>query len=115
MSAAPTAQQFTQASRTLQGARTVYRDDANALAKAKYDLETKKVPLLVAGVQGANQEKREATLRQKLEAEYKKVHEAEKTLTDARTELENAVTVWDCLRYQLRLAEVETAELLRAA
>ena len=115
MSATPTPEQFTQASRTLQGARTVHRDAANALAKAKYDLETKKVPLLVAGVEGKNQEQRDAVLREGLEADFKKVHEAEKTLTDARTELENAVTVWDCLRYQLRLVEVETAELRRAA
>ena len=111
----PTAEQFTQASRALQGARTVYRDAAKALAKAKYDLELKKVPLLRAGVQGSNQEQREAELREGLTAEYKKVDDAETTLTDARTELENAVTVWDCLRYQLRLTEVETAELRRAA
>ena len=115
MSAAPTPEQFTQASRALQGARTVYRDAANALAKAKHDLEAKKAPLLVAGVQGANQEQREATLRQKLTAEYKKVHEAETSLTDARTEIDNAQTVWDCLRYQLRLAEVEVLEPKRAA
>lgn len=112
---APTPQRFTEASRTLQAARLVYRDFANALANAKFDLETKKAQHLAEGVEGKNQEQREAALRQVLGVEYEKVHKAETDLNDVRTDLDNAQTVWDCLRYQLRLAEVDVLELKRAA
>ena len=112
---APTPKQFTDAARTLQAARLVYRDVANSLATAKFDLETKKAQHLAEGVEGKNQEQREAALRQVLGAEYEQVHKAETDLTNVRVDLENAQTVWDWLRYQLRLAEVEVLELKRVA
>ena len=56
---------------------------------------------------GSNAETREANLRLELFDDYAELLGLEVSLNDARSELEQARTSWDCLRYKLRLLEVQ--------
>jgi len=81
----------------------------NTLAEAKCSLEFKRAELLSKGVDGKNAEAREAVLRLKLFDEHAEIIGLEVTLNEARKELEHARLTWDCLRYKLRLLEVQKA------
>ena len=79
----------------------------NALAEAKCTLEHKRAELLAGGSDGKNAEVREATLRLKLFDEHTELLGLEVTLNEAKRDLEAARLTWDCLRYKLRLLEVQ--------
>ncbi len=93
----------------LQGAHTHHTEALNALAEAKCSLEFKRAELLAQGVDGKNVEAREAALRLELFDEHAELIGLEVNLNDARSELEHARLSWDCLRYKLRLLEVQRA------
>ena len=59
------------------------------------------------GIDGKNAEVREATLRLKLFNEHTELLGLEVTLNEAKRDLEHARLGWDCLRYKLRLLEVQ--------
>lgn len=100
-------QVFDHACERLQGAQTHHTEAVNALAEAKCSLEFKRAELLAEGIEGKNVEAREAVVRLKLFDEYAEVLGLEVTLNNARSELEQARITWDCLRYKLRLLEVQ--------
>jgi hypothetical protein len=81
----------------------------NALAEARCSLEFRRAELLHEGVEGKNAEAREASLRLKLFDEHAELLGLEVSLNEAKRELEQAKTAWDCLRYKLRLLEVQRA------
>jgi hypothetical protein len=100
-------QTFDRACDRLQEAQTAHTEATNALAEAKCSLEFKRAELLDKGIDGKNTEAREATLRLKLFDEYTELLGLEVTLNEAKKELEQARITWDCLRYKLRLLEVQ--------
>ena len=100
-------QSFDRAAETLKDAQSRYTDAVNALTEAKCSLEFKRAELLEKGVEGKNAEAREATIRLTLFDAYSELLGLEVTLNDAKRELEQARVTWDCLRYKLRLLEVE--------
>jgi hypothetical protein len=100
-------QTFDRACDRLQEAQASYTDAANALAETKCSLEFKRAELLDKGIDGKNAEAREAALRLKLFDEYTELLGLEVTLNEAKKELEQARITWDCLRYKLRLLEVQ--------
>ncbi len=100
-------QLFNDACERLQGAHTHHTEALNALAEAKCSLEFKRAELLAQGIEGKNVEAREAALRLELFDEYAEVLGLEVSLNEARSELEQARLTWDCLRYKLRLLEVQ--------
>jgi len=102
-------QAFDRACERLQAAQQRHMEALNALAEAKCALEFKRAELLEKGVEGKNAEAREATLRLKLFDEHAELLGLEVSLNEARKELEQARTAWDCLRYKLRLLEVQKA------
>ena len=79
----------------------------NALTEAKCTLEFKRAELLQKGVEGKNAEARDAALRLKLFDEHTELLGLEVTLNEARRDLKQARLTWDCLRYKLRLLEVQ--------
>lgn len=100
-------QLFDHACERLQGAHTHHTEALNALAEAKCSLEFKRAELLAQGIEGRNVEAREAALRLKLFDEHAELIGLEVSLNEARSELEQAHLTWDCLRYKLRLLEVQ--------
>jgi hypothetical protein len=100
-------QTFDRACDRLQEAQAAHTEAANALAETKCSLEFKRAELLEKGIEGKNAEAREAALRLKLFDEYTELLGLEVTLNDAKKELEQARITWDCLRYKLRLLEVQ--------
>ena len=100
-------QTFDRACERLQEAQASYTDALSALAEAKCSLEFKRAELLEQGIERKNAEAREAALRLKLFDEYTELLGLEVTLNDARRDLEQARITWDCLRYKLRLLEVQ--------
>ena len=98
---------FDQACTRLQIAQTRYTNALNTLAEARCSLEFKRAELLVKGVEGKNAEARDAVLRLKLFDEHAEFIGLEVTLNEAKGELEQARVSWDCLRYKLRLLEVQ--------
>jgi hypothetical protein len=100
-------QTFDRACDRLQEAQASCTDAANALAEQKCSLEFKRAELLEQGIEGKNAEAREAALRLKLFDEYTELLGLEVTLNEAKKELEQARITWDCLRYKLRLLEVQ--------
>lgn len=100
-------QLFDHACKRLQTAHIHHTEALNALAEAKCSLEFKRAELLAQGIEGKNVEAREAALRLKLFDEHAELIGLEVDLNDARSELEHARLTWDCLRYKLRLLEVQ--------
>lgn len=100
-------QAFDRACNRLGDAQRAQTDALNALAEAKCSLEFKRAELLTKGIDGKNVEAREATLRLKLFDEHTEALGLEVTLNEARRDLEAARLTWDCLRYKLRLLEVQ--------
>ena len=100
-------QVFDRACERLQAAQAHHTEVVNAVAEAKCSLEFKRAELLVKGIEGKNVEAREAVLRLKLFDEHVELLGLEVTLNEARTELEQTRLTWDCLRYKLRLLEVQ--------
>ena len=100
-------QAFDKACERLQEAQSAYTDAANDLISAKCSLEFRRAEALCAGVEGKNAEAREAALRLDLFDEYADLAGREAALNEARRDLEHAKTAWDCLRYKLRLLEVQ--------
>lgn len=77
------------------------------MAEARCSLEFKRAERLQKGVEGKNAEAREAKLRLLLFDEHAELLGLEVNLNEAKNELEQARTAWDCLRYKLRLLEVQ--------
>lgn len=102
-------QVFDRACERLQAAQAQHTGAVNALAEAKCSLEFKRAELLSKGVDGKNAEAREAALRLKLFDEHAELIGLEVALNEARSDLEHAHLTWDCLRYKLRLLEVQRA------
>ena len=100
-------QAFDRACDRLQKAQQAYTEAANELADAKCSLEFRRAEALCRGVEGKNAEARDAALRLELFDEYAELLGLEVTLNEARGELEGAKAAWDCLRYKLRLLEVQ--------
>ena len=100
-------QTFDRACERLQAAHAHHTQAVNAVAEAKCSLEFKRAELLAEGIEGKNAEAREAVLRIKLFDEHAELIGLEVSLNDARNELEQARLSWDCLRYKLRLLEVQ--------
>ncbi len=100
-------QVFDSACERLQAAQAHHTEAVNALAEAKCSLEFKRAELLAKGIEGKNVEAREAALRLNLFDEHVELLGLEVTLNEARKELEQARLNWDCLRYKLRLLEVQ--------
>ena len=100
-------QTFDRACDRLQATQAAHIDALNVLAEAKCTLEHKRAELLAGGIDGKNAEAREATLRLKLFDEHTELLGLEVTLNDAKRDLEAARLTWDCLRYKLRLLEVQ--------
>lgn len=100
-------QTFDRACDRLQEAQAAHAEATNALAEAKCSLEFKRAELLAKGIDGKNAEAREAALRLKLFDEHTELLGLEVTLNEAKRELEQARITWDCLRYKLRLLEVQ--------
>lgn len=100
-------QTFDRACDRLQEAQAAYTEATNAVAETKCSLEFKRAELLEKGIDGKNAEAREAALRLKLFDEYTELLGLEVTLNEAKKELEQARIIWDCLRYKLRLIEVQ--------
>ena len=100
-------QAFDRACDRLQKAQQAYIEAANELADAKCSLEFRRAEALCRGVEGKNAEARDAALRLELFDEYAELLGLEVTLNEARGELEGAKAAWDCLRYKLRLLEVQ--------
>ncbi len=107
-------QVFDQACHRLQAAQAHYTEALNTLAEARCSLEFKCAELLVKGVESKNAEARDAVLKLKLFDEHAELIGFEMALNEARGELEQARVTWDCLRYKLRLLEVQQV-LERAA
>ena len=102
-------QVFDSACNRLQVAQAHYTEALSTLAEAKCSLEFKRAELLAKGVEGKNAEARDAVLRLKLFDEHAELIGLEVALNEARGELEQARVTWDCLRYKLRLLEVQRA------
>ena len=102
-------QVFDSACKRLQIAQANYTEALNTLTEARCPLEFKRAELLVKGVEGKNAEARDAVLRLKLFDEHAELIGLEVTLNEAKGELEHARVTWDCLRYKLRLLEVQRA------
>ena len=100
---------FDSACNRLQVAQAHLTEALNTLVEARCSLEFKRAELLVKGVEGKNAETRDATLRLKLFDEHAELIGLEVALNEARGELEQARSTWDCLRYKLRLLEVHRA------
>ena len=100
-------QTFDRACDRLSDAQSAHTDAVNVLAEVKCTLEFKRAELLAKGIDGKNAEAREATLRLKLFDEHTELLGLEVTLNEARRDLEAARLTWDCLRYKLRLLEVQ--------
>lgn len=100
-------QAFDRACDRLQATQAAHTDALNALAEAKCSLEHKRAELLAGGIDGKNAETREAALRLKLFDEHTEALGLEVTLNETRRDLEQARITWDCLRYKLRLLEVQ--------
>ncbi len=100
-------QAFDRACEQLHKAQASYTDTANALAELKCSVEFKRAELHAEGVDGKNAEVREAALRLKLFDDYTELLGLEVTLNDVKRDLEQARITWDCLRYKLRLLEVQ--------
>ncbi len=100
-------QTFDRACERLQEVQAAHIEALSALAEAKCSVEFKRAELLSEGIEGKNAEEREAALRLKLFDEYTELLGLEVTLNDARRDLEQARITWDCLRYKLRLLEVQ--------
>ena len=100
-------QAFDRACERLQQAQTHHTNAVNALAEAKCSLEFKRAELLTEGIEGKNVEAREAVLRIRLFDEHAELIGLEVSLNETRSELEHARLSWDCLRYKLRLLEVQ--------
>ena len=82
---------------------------ARAHSAARFALEEARARLLAAGVDGKNAEVRDAQLRLALAPEHEAAERASVALSDRRADLECARAAWDCLRYEIRLAEVSHA------
>jgi len=91
----------------LQKAQQTYTETLNAVAESRCSLEFKRAERLQKGVEGKNVEPREAKLRLLLFDEHAELLRLEVNLNEAKNELEQARTAWDCLRYKLRLLEVQ--------
>lgn len=100
-------QAFDRACERLQKAQQTYTETLNAVAEARCSLEFKRAERLQKGVDGKNAEAREAKLRLLLFDEHAELLGLEVSLNEAKNELEQARTAWDCLRYKLRLLEVQ--------
>lgn len=100
---------FDSACNRLQAAQMHHTGALNTLAEARCTLEFKRAELIVEGVEGKNAEARDAVLRLELFDEHAELIGLEVTLNEAKGELEHARTTWDCLRYKLRLLEVQGA------
>lgn len=100
-------QAFDRACERLQEAQQVYTDAANDLVSAKCSLEFRRAEALCKGIDGKNAEAREAALRLSLFDEYAELAGREAALNEARGDFEQAKNAWDCLRYKLRLLEVQ--------
>ena len=100
-------QAFDRACERLQEAQQAYTGAVNDLASTKCSLEFRRAEALCRGVDGKNAETREAALRLDLFDEYAELTGREAALNEARGELERAKAAWDCLRYKLRLLEVQ--------
>ena len=100
-------QTFDRACERLREAQAAHTEATNALTEAKCSLEFKCAELLVKGIDGKNAEAREATLRLKLFDEHTEALGLEVTLNEAKRDPEQARITWDCLRYKLRLLEVQ--------
>lgn len=100
-------QVFDRACERLQAAQAHHTEAVNALAEAKCSLEFKRAELLSKGVEGKNAEATEAALRLKLFDEHAELIGLEVTLNEAKNDLEQVRLSWDCLRYKLRLLEVQ--------
>ncbi len=100
-------QVFDSACKRLQIAQANYTEALNTLTEARCSLEFKRAELLVKGVEGKNAEARDAVLRLKLFDEHAELIGFKVALNEARGELEQARVSWDCLRYKLRLLEVQ--------
>ena len=102
-------QTFDRACERLQAVHAYHTEALNALAKARCSLEFKRAELLDKGISGKNAEAREAALRLKLFDEHAELIGLEVALNEAKKDLEQARLSWDCLRYKLRLLEVQQA------
>ena len=102
-------QAFDRACERLEAAQSAYTEALNTLSDAKCSLEFRRAGLLRKGELGKNAETREANLRLERFDDYAELLGLEASLNDARSELERAKTSWDCLRYKLRLLEVQRA------
>ena len=100
-------QVFDSACKRLQIAQAHYTEALNTLVEARCSLEFKRAERIVTGVEGKNVEARDAVLRLKFFDEHAELIGLEVTLNEARGELEQARVTWDCLRYKLRLLEVQ--------
>lgn len=100
-------QSFDRAAETLKDAQSRYTEAMKALAEAKCSLEFKRAELLEKGVEGKNIEAREAAIRLKFFDSYSELLGLEVSLNEAKRDLEQARVTWNCLRYKLRLLEVE--------
>ena len=98
---------FDSACDRLQVAQAHYTEALSTLAEARCSLEFKRAELIVKGVEGKNAEARDAVLRLKLFDEHAELIGFEVALNEARGELEQARVTWDCLRYKLRLLEMQ--------
>ena len=100
-------QVFDSACNRLQAAQANYTEVLNTMTEARCSLKFKRAELLTKGVEGKNAEARDAVLRLKLFDEYAELIGLEVTLNEAKGEFEHARLTWDCLRYKLRLLEVQ--------
>lgn len=78
------------------------------VAEIKMELDTAEANLIVAGIEGKNEAERKANLRVQLGEKFDELHFAESAAAQARRDLEVARVRLDCLRYQLRLLEVQS-------
>ena len=102
-------QTFDRACERLQAAHAHHTQAVNAVAEAKCSLEFKRAELLAKGIDGKNSEAREAS-RSTAQAfrRARRTHRPRgQSSTKPRKDLEHARLTWDCLRYKLRLLEVQ--------
>ena len=100
-------QVFDSACNRLQAAQAHLTEALNTLTEARCSLEFKRAERIVTGVEGKNAEARGAVLRLELFDEHAELIGLEVALNEARGELEQARVTWDCLRYKLRLLEMQ--------
>ncbi|SEI65888.1 hypothetical protein SAMN04488058_101263 [Deinococcus reticulitermitis] len=80
---------------------------ARVLAEVRFELDTQEAERIAAGIEGKNESERKANLRLQLSEKYAELSGAEIGAAGARADLDIAKVRLDCLRFQLRLLEVQ--------